>query len=290
VTAQVIVNGLITGSIYVIAALGFNLIYGTTGTFHIAYGSSVLVAVYIATIVGVSGTSGYVGLFAGLAVAAVVGVVVYQLFYLPLERRGRTRTIVFVASLGLTTLLGALIPWIFSPQPRNFDLPWLLNARHILGLALSPLNLIALFGAAVLAYGLWAVLRWTRYGRSLRGIAVNPELGEIMGLRRAVIITIAFAVGSALGFIALSMQAMSSAVTPDIGVSFTLIAAITVLAGGMGSLSGSYAIAILFGLVQAIAEHNLPARWSVVLVYVVFTLIILWRPTGLLRGFARSAA
>jgi branched-chain amino acid transport system permease protein len=290
VTAQVIVNGLITGSIYVIAALGFNLIYGTTGTFHIAYGSSVLVAVYIATVVGVSGTSGYVGLFAGLAVAAVVGVVVYQLFYLPLERRGRSRTIVFVASLGLTTLLGALIPWIFNPQPRNFELPWLLNARHILGLAISPLNIIALFGAATLAFGLWALLQWTAYGRSLRGIAVNPELGEIMGLRRAVIITIAFAAGSALGFIALSMQAMSSAVTPDIGVSFTLIAAITVLAGGMGSLTGSYAIAILFGLVQAIAEHYLPARWSVVLVYVVFTLIILWRPTGLFRGFSRSAA
>jgi branched-chain amino acid transport system permease protein len=290
VNSQVIVNGLVTGSVYVIAALGFNLIYGTTGTFHIAYGATVLLAVYIATLIGVSGTAGYLGLLVGIAAAAVIGIVVYRLFYRPLERMGRSRTVVFVASLGLTVLLGSVIPWVFGPGPRNFNLPGLLNARHIAGVTLSPLNLIAIFGALALALTLSAVLRRSKFGRNLRGIAVNPELGEVMGIHRGLVLTITFAVGSALGFVALTMQTMSSAVTPDVGISFTLIAAVVVLAGGMGSLIGTYVIALLFGLLQESASVYVPAQWSIVIIYAAFTVIILARPTGLMRGFSRSTA
>jgi branched-chain amino acid transport system permease protein len=288
--AQVIANGLITGSIYVIAALGFNLIYGTTGTFHIAYGPTVLVAVYVATMVGVSGTGGYLGLLLGVVAAMLIGAIVYVAFYHPLERLGRSRTIVFVASLGLATLLEAVMPWVWKPAPRNFNLPWLLNARDIIGLALSPLDLIAIFGALVMALVLWAILRWSKFGRNLRGIAVNPLLGEVMGMRRVLILTTVFAVGSALGFVGITMMTMSSAVTPDVGVTITLIAAIVVLAGGMGSLMGSYVIGLMFGLIQEVSTVYVPARWSPVLVYAAFTIIILARPTGLLHGFSRSVA
>jgi len=141
-----------------------------------------------------------------------------------------------------------------------------------------------------MAVTLWAILRWSKFGRNLRGIAVNPLLGEVMGMRRGLILATAFAVGSGLGFVGITMQTMSSAVTPDVGVTFTLIAAIVVLAGGMGSLIGSYVIAILFGLIQEVSSVYVPARWSVVLVYAVFTIIILARPTGLLRGFSRATA
>jgi branched-chain amino acid transport system permease protein len=287
---QTIIDGLVDGSIYAIGAIGFSLIYGITGTFHIAYGTAALVAIYIAAEIGLTGSAGYVGLLAGIPAAALIGVGAYALFYRPLERKGRSRTIIFVASLGLTIMLESLIPWVFGADTRNFSFPALVNDRHVLGMHLSVLSIIALVAALGLSIVLALALRSTSYGRRLRALAVNPELAEVMGLGRASVLSITFAIGSALGYVALLMLGMSRSVTPAIGTPFTLIVAIAVLAGGLGSLTGAYVVSLGFGLVEAITQSYLPGQWTLIVVYGVFTLIILIKPTGLLRGSMRAVA
>ncbi len=284
---QILVNGVIAGSAYALAAQGFNLIYGTTRIFHVAYGSTLLVALYVATTISVSGPSVYLGLGIGALLALVIGGAVYLGLYAPLERFGRPRTIVFVASLGLTTLLGSVIPWVFGSSPRTIALPWLLTDRTVGGVQFSPMNIFTVVGAITLSLALWSLLRWSRFGRHLRGITSNGELGNVMGMRRGRLLTYAFALGSIVGFLGLAAQAMASAVTPNLGLGFTLVAAIVVLGGGAGSLVGSYAIAMALGIAQEGLTLVVSASWATVIIYAALIIFMITRPSGLVGAVSR---
>ena len=284
---QILVNGLVTGSIYGLAALGFNLIYGTTKIFHVAYGSVIMIALYFVTSISLSGSGVYWAVAVGLLIALALGALVYALLYAPLERLGRGRPIIFIASLGLATLIEAVIPMVYGPQPMTFYIPSLNNVVFIGTITISPLDIVAIAAALVLSLSLWAIITWSRFGRQLRAITSNGELGSVMGARRGLILGVVFAIGSAIGFIGLTMQSMSSSVTPMIDVSYTLIAAMIVLGGGAGSLVGSYVVALAWGVIQNGVTLWVSADWASVIVYLSFLLLILIRPVGLMSSVSK---
>ena len=284
---QVLINGLVTGSIYGLAALGFNLIYGTTKIFHVAYGSVIMVALYLVTSISLTGSTAYWAVGAGLLISLALGALVYAILYAPLEKLGRPRPIIFIASLGLATLIEAVIPWIYSPQPLSFYLPSLNTVFFVGHIAISPLDVAAVAGSLVLSLSLWAIIKWSKFGRQLRAITSNVELGSVMGARRGLILGSVFAIGTAIGFIGLTMQTMSSSVTPVIDVSYTLIAAMIVLGGGAGSLVGSYVVALAWGVIQNGATLWVSADWASVIVYVAFLVLILIRPVGLVSSLSK---
>jgi branched-chain amino acid transport system permease protein len=284
---QVLVNGIVTGSIYGLAALGFNLIYGTTKIFHVAYGSVIMLAVYFVTAITLSGPGFYWAVAVGFGAAFLLGALVYLVLYAPLERLGRGRTIVFVASLGLATLLEALIPWIFGPQPQSFFVPGLTTIINIGQIVISPVSIVAVVSALVLSVVLWSVLRWSKFGRQLRAITTNVELGRVMGIRRGVVLMSVFAAGSAIGFLGLIIQSMGTSVTPTVDVTYTLIAAMIVLGGGAGSLLGSYAVALGFGILQNGITLWVSANWATVIVYGAFLTLIIVRPVGLVSSASK---
>ena len=284
---QVLLNGLVAGSIYGLAALGFNLIYGTTKIFHVAYGAVIMIAIYIVTSISLTSPSFYWAVLAGLVIAFILGGVVYLVLYRPLERLGRSRTIVFVASLGLATLLESAIPWKFGPQPLSFFVPKLTGVISLGSLVISPLGIVAIALALVLSVSMWAVLRWSKFGRQLRAITSNVELGSVMGIHRGVLLTSVFALGTAIGFLGLTIQTMGSSVTPVVDVTYTLIAAMIVLGGGAGSLLGSYVVALGFGIMQNGITLWVSADWATVIVYLAFLLLIIIRPVGLISSASK---
>lgn len=284
---QVLLNGLVTGSIYGLAALGFNLIYGTTKIFHVAYGAVIMIAIYIVTSISLTSPSFYWAVLAGVVAAFILGGLVYLVLYRPLERLGRSRTIIFVASLGLATLLESAIPWKFGPQPLSFFVPRLTGVIFLGSLVISPLGIVAIALALVLSVAMWAVLRWSKFGRQLRAITSNVELGSVMGIRRGILLTSVFALGTAIGFLGLTIQTMGSSVTPVVDVAYTLIAAMIVLGGGAGSLLGSYVVALGFGVMQNGITLWVSADWATVIVYLAFLLLIIVRPVGLVSSASK---
>ena len=284
---QLLVNGIVSGSIYGLAALGFNMIYGTTKIFHVAYGSVMMVSLYLVTAISLTAPTFYWGMVVGVFSALVLGALVYLVLYLPLERLGRSRTTIFIASLGLATLLEAVLPWIYGPQPLSFFVPRLTQIITIGGISVSPMSIAAVIMALVFSVAFWAVLRWTKFGRQLRAVTSNTELGSVMGIRRVGLLTTVFAFGTAIGLLGMTIQTMGSSVTPTIDVSYTLIAAIIVLGGGAGSLLGSYVVALAFGILQDGITRWVSADWATVIVYGAFTLLILIRPVGLMSSSSK---
>ena len=284
---QVLINGIVTGSIYGLAALGFNLIYGTTKIFHVAYGSVLMVALYFVTSISLTDSSFYWAVVVGVVSSFILGALVYLILYWPLERLGRSRTIIFVASLGLATVIESVVPWVFGAQPLSFFVPGLTDIISTGKIVISPINIVAVVAALVLSVAMWAVLRWTKFGRQLRAITSNVELGSVMGMRRVVLLTSIFAVGSAIGFLGLTIQSLGSSVTPTVDVTYTLIAAMIVLGGGAGSLMGSYFVALGFGILQDGITLWVNADWATVIVYMAFLLLIILRPVGLISSASK---
>lgn len=285
---QVLLDGLVFGSIYALGALGFSLIYGTTGTFHIAFGATLMVAVYLATEIGLSGSQAGIGFLVGAVLAMVIGVITYLAFYRPIEAKGRSRVLIFVASLGLTTMIEAAILMIFGEQNRTYSLGSLTTSTDLLGKDISPLGMIAIGLAAATFVGSRMLLEKTSFGRKVKGISMNRELAETIGVSTTTIVSAVYALGSLAGFVALFILSANGTVTSEAGTSFTLIVAVAVIAGGVGSLTGSYLVAMAFGLIQSLTAVYISGQWTLVMVYGLFILLMMVRPSGLFRGLARS--
>jgi len=281
---QAIIQGLVFGSIYAIAALGFGLVYHTTGVFHIAYGAILALATYVVVTVsaGLSQPSTVLAVAAGLAVAVIANVLVYLAIYRTLERRGASSMIVFVASLGASMALQAGTLLVFGAAVLNFDAPDLLRVHFFGGVGISY------FGVATIAIGLLAAaaVTWlmsrTRWGFEVQAVASNRSLAEGIGIRPLRVLVGVYAVASVLSVISGVLLGVTTSVVAPMGTNLALLAAIGVLVGGAQRYTAPYLGGLLLGLVQAGAATLLPGEWSVSAVFVMFLVVILLKPTGLM--------
>jgi branched-chain amino acid transport system permease protein len=286
---QAIIQGLIFGSIYAIAAIGFGLVYHTTGVFHIAYGSILALATFVIVTLGAGlppiATLG-VGVV-GVAVAVAASLAVYGGVYAVLERRGATAMVVFVASLGVSMAIEGAIVIVFGASVQNFNADALLQVHFVAGLGASYLGIMTVVAGAVsLAIVLW-LMNQTRWGFQVQAVASNRLLAEGIGIRPWRVIVAVYALAATLSVVAGVLLGMTTSVTAGMGTNVSLLAAIAVLMGGSQSYFGAYAGGLIIGIVQAVAATVLPGEWGVTAVFGLFLVVILVRPSGLFgRGYA----
>lgn len=285
VLLQSLVQGLVYGGIYSVAALGFSLIYSTTGVFHIAYGAILTAGVYLVISCGGGDAVGglVAGLAAGIALAAVLSVVIYMGIYRPMQRKGATTLELFVVSLGLNLALVALILIVFGAETRTFNFPGFFAQHLVGGLRISYLGLTCIALGLVALLTIEYVGRRTLLGQQMRAVSANVELAQLRGVHVSRVIAGVYAAGAALSVIAGVLIGMSTSVTSESGTNLTLLAAIATLLGGQGAYRGAYIGGLIVGMVSAISAALLPGQWSTAAVFGAFIVIVLVRPEGLLR-------
>ncbi len=283
--AQSLVQGLVYGGIYSIAALGFALVYFTTGVFHIAYGAIFTVGAYLAVSLGADTAGGLVvGLAAGMAAAATLSAATYCCVYLPMLRRGAATLELFVVSLGLNLALIAAILIAFGPNTRNFDFPDLFRQHELLGVTVSWLGVACIALGVVALAGITLLGRRTLLGQQMRAIGANPELAQLRGVRVVAVTAGVYALAGALSVVAAVLFGMNTSVTSSGGTSPTLLASIATLLGGRGSYAGAYLGGLIVAMIGAISSALLPGQWEIAVVFAAFILIVLARPQGLLKA------
>jgi branched-chain amino acid transport system permease protein len=286
---QVIIDGLVGGSVYALGALGFNLIYGTTGTFHIAFGVLATLAVYVGATIGITGWAGVGAFLVSVPTATLLGLVVYLLIYRPMESRGRSRTIVFVASLGLAIIVENVITLVWGALPKQFSFPAFLNSQTVGSYRISIFGATAIGLALLALLALYGLFR-TPIGRQLRAVAVNLELAEVVGVAARRVVLAAYLIGSLLGAVGMFGYSLQSSLRADIGTPYTLVIAIAAIAGGVGNPLGAYVLALIFGVIEGTSTVYISGQWTLVLVYGVFIVLILARPNGVFRGLSRLSS
>ena len=308
---QLLIFGLVNGAILALNAIGVTVIYSTVRTINLAHGD-----VFALTTVLVTSSINLIGLnqdwpggmrwiillgvlLASILLGILLSVGVEELAFRPF--RGRSRLGPIIASLGLSFILyqGSLI-W------RTFQKSFIRGEhRSVPGLAEVPTDGIPNFlgagnllsGKIVLSFGdifvfmvailfviiATYILLHTKLGLSIRSVAQNPELAEVVGVNQAGVIRRAFALGGALAGAAGFVFALYySRPFGQAGAESGLIAFAAALLGGIGSPGGAMVSGLLLGVTSSISDYFISAQWTPVLVLGLLTALLIWRRGGLL--------
>jgi len=278
---QFLVNGLTSGALYALIAVGFALIYNGTRILHLAHGAVFTFAGYAMYVLAIILNINIVIAFLlSIVMTAAVGASCEWLVYKPLRKRGAGDAGDLVASIGLLTLIEAIFAILFTTDTKHLHLGAL--STYTFGeVVLTTLHLIISAVAIVLFILLQLFLTRTRYGRGVRAIADNPHLALVLGVNTGHVRILLFAVGSALAGVASCLISYDLGVRPQMGLSIMFVALVAVIVGGIGYLPGAAAGGVILGLLQQLALWHLSARWQEVVVFGALVIFLVFRPQGL---------
>lgn len=288
--AQQLVNGLTVGSIYALVALGYTMVYGVLKMINFAHGDLFALGAYLAlTIYGVTSAVSSGGAWLGLLVIALAvavavgaaGMVAERIAYRPLRQAGRLPPL--VSALGVSVFLqnGIMLTW--GARPRAFQHTFGVDAGlNVLGLRISPMQIIILAASLVLMVALYLFVQRTKVGAAMRAIAVDHETARLMGIDVNRIIQLVFVVGPALGGVAGMMVGLYyHQLNFTIGWSYGLKAFTAAILGGIGNIPGAMLGGLVLGMAEAMAA-GVSGQWKDAIAFVVLIVILVVRPTGLL--------
>lgn len=282
-TIQLLLNGLVAGSLYALVAVGFALIFGATRHFHISHAAVLATAGYLTFLLTNSlGLPPGVAVALALAAAVLLGVLLVRFVYVPLNKRGGEGFILFLVSLGVLIVLDNIFTIGLGARPAKPDLggwfhsvvpfgPFSLTAGQI---AIIVLNIV-LFTLLVTA------VEKTRAGKLIKAYSGNPEFFQVFGQRPMLVLVMVYAVGSLFAGIAGIHLAADTGMQPGLGEQYFIISIMAVFIGGIGSLRGAFVAAMALGILQNLLLLVMSSEWTLATVFGVFLVIMTLSPEGL---------
>jgi branched-chain amino acid transport system permease protein len=284
VIAQSLASGLLMGLLYGLIAVGLALIFGLMDVVNFAHGEFLMIAMY-ATL-GLAAFLALDPLLAAPIVAAamfVFGALVY-LGIIRFAMRAKTNAGMaqIFATFGLAVLMRGLAQYLFTPDYRSIQHAWLGGKTFSVAGVFLPAPQLAGAALAIATFCLlYAVIRYTDFGRALEATREDAGAVALVGIDRNRVFAAGWGLGAALVGLAGAMMATFYYIYPDVGASFALIAYVTVALGGFGSVFGAFAGGIIVGLVEATTAMILPPSLKSIGIYAVYLAVVFIRPRGL---------
>jgi branched-chain amino acid transport system permease protein len=277
-----LLNGLQYGLLLFLVASGLTLIFGIMGIINLAHGSFYMIGAYMAfTLSSLTGSLA-MAIVVGIFLSVVLGIVLEWALFSRLYGRDHLEQVLL--TYGLILIFEELRSIIVGNDVHGVAVPALLDRSIPLGPTLTY-PVYRLFMSAVclaIAGGLYVLIRRTRVGMMIRAGATNREMVETLGVNIGLVYRVVFALGVALAAFAGMLAAPVSSVYPGMGTQVLIICFVVVVIGGIGSVWGALAAALLIGLVDTFGKVFVP-DYAGVAVYVLMAAILLWRPEGLFR-------
>ena len=275
-----ILNGLLTGAVYGLIALGLTLIYGVLHIINFAHGALLTAAMFAAFF-----AHRWLGLdpyLAAIVLTPLFFVLGYclQRFVIGPAARGEDRNILLV-TLGLAVVIENMLLYAFGADTRTLNLDYAFNVVD-LGIAFLALPRVIGFGVVlVVALVLWLILSLTDTGKAIRAVAREKLGAELAGIDVGHIDAVTFGLGTACLAIAACLLIPTYYVNPHVGNAFVLIAFTIVVLGGMGSVMGALGGGLLIGVVESLSGLYLGESLGQIGIFLMFILVLLVRPRGL---------
>ncbi len=272
-------NGLMTGAVYALVAVGLTLVYGVLHIINFAHGAILSAAMFAAYFAWMAGLDPYLAvlLLAPAFFALGYGV---QRFVITPASHGEDQNILLV-TLGLSVVIENLLLAAFSSDTRSIDVPYAFLSID-LGFAFLPLpRLIAFAVSGLAALALFVLLRHTDTGRAIRAVAKEKYGATLMGIDVAHIYAVTFGLGAACLAIAACLLLPSFYVNPRVGEAYVLVAFTVVVFGGMGSVPGALIGGLMIGVIESLTGLFLGESLGQLGIFVLFIAMLLLRPAGL---------
>lgn len=275
-----ILNGLMTGAVYALVALGLTLIYGVLHIINFAHGALLTAAMFAAFFAHrLLGLDPYLAailltpLFFGVGYAL-------QRFVIGPASHGEDRNILLI-TLGLAVVIENALLYAFRADTRTVNLDYGFDVVD-LGIAYLAVPRVVAFGVVIMvALILWLVMSFTDTGKAIRAVAREKLGAELSGIDVAHIYAVTFGLGTACLAIAACLLIPTYYVNPHAGNAFVLIAFTIVVLGGMGSVAGALLGGLFVGVVESLSGLWLGESLGQIGIFMMFILVLLFRPSGL---------
>ena len=275
-----VLNGLTTGAVYALIALGLTLIYGVLHIINFAHGAALMVALYAVYLLKL-----HLGIDPYLALPIVVPgmfVLGYALQRGIINRAGHGKDeYILLVTLGISIVLENAALLVFKSDTRSIETAYTLSTVAVGPAMISLPKLVAFAGALAASALLLLVLTRTDLGRAIRAVAKEKHGAKLMGIDVDHVYAMCFGIGLACLGAAACFLLPAYYVNPQVGAGFVTVAFTIVVLGGMGSFAGALVGGLLIGVVESLGGLFLGESLGQIGIFVVFIAVLLFRPQGL---------
>ncbi len=285
---QQVVLGLMLGGVYVAVAIGFSLVWGILNIVNLAHGALVVVGMYTTWyLFSHFGVDPFLSLPVAAAALFVIGYVLQRGVINRVIRAPLFFTLLLTFGINLV-LINLFLVW-FKADFRSVTTSYSGTGLSIAGITIPYIRLAALVIALLLAGAVGIFLNRTRTGFAIQAVGADKDAAQLVGIDLRHVYALTFAVGAACAGVAGGLLSTIQAISPTAGEPYTLQAFVVVILGGLGRVSATVVGGLLFGLIEVLAQSQVPglgAGWSNAIAFAILVLVLVLRPQGLMGRLA----
>ncbi len=280
---QVIISGLLAGSLYAMVALGLGLIFGVMRVLNIAHGPLLMLGAYVTFwLFSTVGLNPYLSLLVSMPLLYLLGMLLQRFLVRRVVDAPELSSLLL--TFGVSIALVNVAQLAFTSDLRAVEY---LTGSFVLGpFAFSKSRVIACAIAIAITVSAFLFLQKTRLGKAIRAVSQSREVAQVCGINVGRIHMIAFGLASALAAAGGSLVAVMVAIQPEMGQVYTFKSFLVIVLGGAGNYPGALLGGLLLGLIEQVSSLFLTTQVNEAVAYILLVLVLLVRPTGLLGGRA----
>jgi branched-chain amino acid transport system permease protein len=276
---QVVVSGVLIGFVFALISVGLTLIFGVMDIVNFAHGEFLMLAMFAAFwLYSLFGVDPVFSVLVCGPLLFIVGVLTHKILIRHILNAPMLAQI--FCTFGLSVFLKSLAQFLWGPNFRSITEPLLGGRVEIFGVFFGLPQVAAALGAVLATGAVYLLIYRTELGRALQATSEDRETAALMGIDTERMFTLAWGIGAACVGVAGALLSMFYYIYPEVGAVFALTSYVVVALGGFGSVTGALIGGLIIGLVQVVAGFITPA-FKMVVVYLVYMGVILWRPQGL---------
>lgn len=277
-----LINGLRTGSIYALIAIGYTMVYGIAKMINFAHGDIIMVGAYSLYFgISILHLPIPLAILLTVVICSVLGVLIEKIAYKPL--RNAPPLAVLITAIGMSFFLqsGSLLIFGSTPIPFQSVIP---NVNIKIGaVVISSITLVTLTVTAIVMVLLTLFINRTKLGSAMRAVSEDRGAAQLMGINADSTISMTFAIGSALAAVAgILYISQYQSMKPTLGALPGIKAFVAAVLGGIGSIPGAMIGGILLGLIESVSKAYISTELADAIVFGVLIVVLLFRPSGLL--------
>ncbi len=280
------INGLQTGSIYALIALGYTMVYGIVRLINFAHGDILMIGAYGLLMAVSNGMPFIPALILSIIFCAILGVLIDFFAYKPL--RNAPKISVLITAIGMSFLLESLALIIFGADPKVIDtkyIPAFLSGNNQINLGIVNISVLSIFVILITLVCMLILnlfVKKTKLGKATRAVSQDAGAAQLMGINVNLTIATIFAIGSGLGALGGVLYAlMYPRIEPYMGMLPGLKAFIAAVFGGIGSIPGAMVGGYVLGIIESYTKGYISSTWANPIVFGVLILILVFKPGGL---------
>lgn len=277
-----LVPGIVVGSIYALGAVGITLVFAILRYAHLAHGDLATFGAFLALgVVTLGGVSPYVALPVAMAVTAAVAVGIDRTFYAYLRERPKIVTV--MASLGVALMVRAVVQIVWGVDSQTYT-RGIVRPENWLGIRIRDREIVTVLAMIGLVAALQLFLKYSKWGKAMRAMSDNPDLALLSGVDNRKVVLLTWTIVGGLCAAAGVFLGLNYELKALMGWTMLLPMFAAAILGGVGRVEGAVLGGLIVGIAEEMSALLLPTEYKAATAFAILLLMLLVRPTGLLKG------